>query len=75
MDGGMEGGGGEGTAGGRGIKDEMKVELGVDGLIEDEQLRFRKHYLRLGFLFLLSAHVVAPQTSHFICFLLPSSAK
>ena len=66
---------GEGTAGGRGRKDEMKVELGVDGLMEDERPRFRKHYFILDFLFLPSAGVAAAQTSHLICFLLPSSAK
>lgn len=38
-DGWMEGGreGGEGTAGGRGRKDEMKVERSVEGLITEEQ--------------------------------------
>lgn len=33
----MERGGVEGAAGGRGGKDEMKVELSVEGLTEEEQ--------------------------------------
>lgn len=53
MNGWMERGrhGGEGTAGGRGRKEEMKVELSMEGLEEEERGRTSKtHYLRLDFL-------------------------
>ncbi len=37
--------GGEGTAGGRGRRDEMKVELSIEGLIEEERGRTSKNII------------------------------
>lgn len=50
MNGWRDGGRGRGHSRRSRKKDEMKVELGADGPMEDEQPRCRKHYLRLDFL-------------------------
>lgn len=50
MNGWRDGGRGRGHSRRSRKKDEMKVELGADGPMEDERPRCRKHYLRLDFL-------------------------